>query len=128
MDELKGFLEIVLNFPFLLLVAAVFTLVYTTRRVLRVWLPLFESNRWFKTFLPIGTLLVAVGLAFIPLPGESPKEWGYNLLEGIFAGGIELIGYVFIRNVVREKMKALAAKTATGAKNGDTDRPTSEPE
>ncbi len=97
--------------PFLITLIATFALIYLVRRILRVWRPKFESHRWFKTFLPVGTVVVSMGiyfgLSFIPV---FAMHWGIALLMGLIVGVFLLAGYGYARNWMREKMKALNAK------------------
>jgi len=111
LQTLNSIFDLVIKSLFLLTIFVSFTFVYVARMILRIWLPKFENNRWFKTFLPIGTLLISCGfgVAFSFIPGLK-VSWAIGLLTGVLAGLVLLVGYTFIRNFVREKTKALAAK------------------
>ncbi len=114
MEQLAALWSIISLSPFLLTMAASFCLVYIFRRIMRLYWPDFESNRWFKTFLPVGLLAVAIaisiGLSFVP---AFPLFWAIALIQGFVAGTVVLAGYGFIRNYVRERAKEILRKSTT---------------
>ena len=113
MEQLAALWNIISISPFLLTIAAAFCLVYVVRRILRIYWPEFESSRWFKTFLPIILLIVAMGISFgLSFVPTFSLFWAIALIQGFVAGTIVLAGYGFIRNYVREKAKDLVRKSS----------------
>jgi len=109
--------------PFLIIIALTFIAVWLFRKIFRVWKPMLESNRWFKTLLPIGVLLLAtmLGLVVSLIPAFA-LTWYFGLIYGILGGGALLIGYGFARNWIREREKEILTKfTKALNKNVDED-------
>jgi hypothetical protein len=108
---LQGFFTTIIASPFLLVIAIMFFTVYIMRRILKVWKPKFENNRWYKTLLPLGIILISPGvgclLSLIPTFGIG---WAMGLITGLLGGGTLLLVYMAIENAIKQKIKEQESK------------------